>query len=139
MLISIDGIDGCGKSTQVKRLAELMGAKPIIEISDSRWGRRLRSLESPTLGQQMAYFLADRVGLVPLLAYGGREDKVKQGKQALVAAVIGIFIILMAGYLIRYGLARLGVGRQYLETPKAAEETPADTETDSGDEDEDED
>lgn len=67
MLISIDGIDGCGKSTQVQRLSETLSAKKIQEISDSRWGRKLRSLESPTLEEQMAYFLADRTLLVPTL------------------------------------------------------------------------
>jgi len=68
VLISIDGIDGCGKSTQVGLLAEDLGARRIQEISDSVWGRRLRALESPTLGQQLAYFTADRALLSPTLA-----------------------------------------------------------------------
>ena len=38
MLISIDGIDGCGKSTQVRLLSEALGADAIQEISPSRWG-----------------------------------------------------------------------------------------------------
>ena len=67
MLISIDGIDGCGKSTQVNRLAEDLGAQKVQEISDSVWGRRLRALDSPTLAQQLAYFTADRAGLAELL------------------------------------------------------------------------
>lgn len=67
MLISIDGIDGCGKSTQVERLAAALSARRIQEISDSRWGRKLRALEAPTLEEQLAYFLADRAGLVPTL------------------------------------------------------------------------
>ncbi len=67
MLISIDGIDGCGKSTQVKMLSERLGARRIQEISDSRWGRKLRALESPTLAQQLACFTADRAGLAETL------------------------------------------------------------------------
>ena len=67
MLISIDGIDGCGKSTQARELAERLGAPQIQEISDSRWGRTLRSLQSPTLAQQLAYFTADRASLAELL------------------------------------------------------------------------
>lgn len=67
MLISIDGIDGCGKSTQIRYISQLTGAKAIQEISDSHWGRTFRSLESPSLAEQIAYFLADRAGLSPML------------------------------------------------------------------------
>ncbi len=67
MLISIDGIDGCGKSTQIRHISGMTGAKAIQEISDSHWGRIFRSLESPTLAEQIAYFLADRAGLSPML------------------------------------------------------------------------
>ena len=63
MLISIDGIDGCGKSTQVKRLAEAIGASTIQEISPSRWGQQFRSLSAPILAQQFALFTADRAVL----------------------------------------------------------------------------
>jgi dTMP kinase len=75
MLVSLDGIDGCGKSTQVERLAAHMGARRIQEISDSRWGRLFRSLKSPSLAQQMACFLADRASLAPMLeeAAGSRR------------------------------------------------------------------
>lgn len=75
MLISIDGIDGCGKSTQVGLLAEALGARRIQEISPSVWGKTLRSLASPTLGQQLAYFTADRALLSPEIApaSGSRE------------------------------------------------------------------
>lgn len=62
MLISIDGIDGCGKSTQVARLADRLGADRGIEISGSRWGVKLRAMENPTLAQQLALFTADRAG-----------------------------------------------------------------------------
>jgi dTMP kinase len=67
MLISIDGIDGCGKSTQVKRLAEAIGARAIQEISPSRWGRQFRALSAPTLAQQLALFTADRAVLAERL------------------------------------------------------------------------
>jgi len=60
MLISIDGIDGCGKSTQVARLAHVLGGETLQEISPSRWGRQLRAMESPTLPEQLALFTADR-------------------------------------------------------------------------------
>lgn len=60
MLISIDGIDGCGKSTQQKRLAKALGADMITEISPSRWGKKMRSLEDPSLANQLALFTADR-------------------------------------------------------------------------------
>ncbi len=75
MLISIDGIDGCGKSTQVSMLTEALGATQIQEISPSRWGRTLRSLESPSLAQQLAYFTADRAVLAETLeAAAGSPD-----------------------------------------------------------------
>ncbi len=67
MLISIDGIDGCGKSTQVALLADRIGAERIRQISPSRWGRTLRSTLAPTLAQQLAWFTADRASLVDRL------------------------------------------------------------------------
>ena len=68
MLISIDGIDGSGKSTQVRLLAEALGAQIIQEISPSKWGKLMRSTENPTLGQQIAWFTADRAQLSETLA-----------------------------------------------------------------------
>jgi len=53
-----------------------------------------------------------------MLSSGGSEDKIKKGKDAIMAAVIGIAIILLTGYLIRYGLARLGVGEEYTTIPE---------------------
>lgn len=71
-----------------------------------------------------------------MLSSGGNQDKVAKGKSVLTAAVIGIFIILLAGYLIRYGLARLGVSNEFLEVPASTTEgagekteTPAPTES----------
>jgi dTMP kinase len=75
MLISIDGIDGCGKSTQVDLLAQALSAEQTIQISPSRWGKTLRALAAPTWEEQIALFLADRVGLVPRLeAAAGHES-----------------------------------------------------------------
>jgi thymidylate kinase len=76
MLISIDGIVGCGKSTQVKRLAEAIGARAIREISPSRWGKQFRSLSAPTLAQQLALFTADRAVLAePLERAAGSQTR----------------------------------------------------------------
>ncbi len=74
MLISIDGIDGCGKSTQVDLLTQALGAEQIIQISPSRWGKKLRALASPTWEEQIAYFLADRAGLVPRLEASANHE-----------------------------------------------------------------
>ncbi len=74
MLISIDGIDGCGKSTQVRLLAEALGATAIQEISPSRWGKALRGSDNPSLAQQLAWFTADRAVLAETLeAAAGSE------------------------------------------------------------------
>jgi len=85
MLISIDGIDGCGKSTQVKGLAQLLQAEQIQEISDSPWGRKLRSLEQPTFEEQLAYFIADRTVLSPKLhnAAGSTEAHIVSDRSYL--------------------------------------------------------
>lgn len=76
MLIAIDGIDGCGKSTQVRLLAEAMGGRHIAQISPSRWGAAFRALKSPSLAQQLALFTADRAHLAPELeAAAGSESQ----------------------------------------------------------------
>jgi len=76
MLISIDGIDGCGKSTQVGLLAEALGAERIQEISPSRWGKLMRSTKDPSLAQQLAWFTADRAVIAERLeaAAGSADD-----------------------------------------------------------------
>lgn len=66
--IVIDGIDGTGKSTQVRHLAEwfvAQGRDVVVsrEPTDGPWGRRLR--ESAASGrlepaQELEYFLSDR-------------------------------------------------------------------------------
>ena len=76
MLISIDGIDGCGKSTQVSMLSEALGARRIQEISPSRWGRTLWSLDQPSLAQQLAYFTADRAVLAETLESAAGSETV---------------------------------------------------------------
>ena len=76
MLISIDGIDGCGKSTQVSMLTEALGARQIQEISPSRWGKTLRAMSAPTLAQQLAYFTADRAVLAETLESAAGSETV---------------------------------------------------------------
>ena len=66
-----------------------------------------------------------------MLSSGGSSDKVERGKKTIVAAVIGIFIVLFAGYLIRYGLARLGVSSEFTTVPAATEEKTEKTESGS--------
>ncbi len=85
MLISIDGIDGCGKSTQVARLAQRLEAQRLQEISDSRWGRKLRALKDPSLEEQLACFLADRALLAPRLeeAAGSRTKHIVSDRSYL--------------------------------------------------------
>ena len=74
MLISIDGIDGCGKSTQVQRLAAALGGETLQEISPSRWGRQLRAMESPSLPEQLALFTADRAVIAERLEAASGSD-----------------------------------------------------------------
>ncbi len=75
MLISIDGIDGCGKSTQVGLVRDALKADYIQEISPSRWGKLLRGSESPSLAQQLAWFTADRAVIASTLeAAAGNPD-----------------------------------------------------------------
>ncbi|MCX6876542.1 MAG: dTMP kinase [Verrucomicrobia bacterium] len=82
-LIVIEGIDGTGKSTQVRRLAEWLtsqGREVVAsrEPTDGPWGRKLR--ESAASGRlsaadELAYFLEDRrqhvaAVIAPALAAG---------------------------------------------------------------------
>lgn len=60
-----------------------------------------------------------------MLSSGGSSDKVTQGKNALRAAIIGLVIVLLAGYLIRWGLDSLDVD------PEGFQKAPAST-TDTG-------
>ena len=67
-LIVVEGIDGTGKSTQAKRLAEWLGkqGREVVlsrEPTDGPWGRKLReSAASGRLSPQdeLQYFLSDR-------------------------------------------------------------------------------
>lgn len=70
VLVALEGIDGTGKSTQVKRLAAIFREQgydvlPLREPTDSPWGRRLREamqarrrILSPI--QELDLFLLDR-------------------------------------------------------------------------------
>ncbi|OGM00670.1 hypothetical protein A2480_01020 [Candidatus Uhrbacteria bacterium RIFOXYC2_FULL_47_19] len=59
-------------------------------------------------------------GFMMLTSGGG--DRAKKGIDMIKAAVVGIFIILMAGYLVRYGLDRLKVSKALLDVPTAPAE-----------------
>ena len=61
-----------------------------------------------------------------MLSSGGSSDKVNKGKQVLTSAVIGIVIILCAGYLIRYGMEQLQVQEEFTSVPQTETETKAD-------------
>ncbi|MGC8462493.1 MAG: dTMP kinase [Acidimicrobiales bacterium] len=43
-LVALEGIDGCGKSTQARRLAQTLGAKATHEPGGTALGREVRSL-----------------------------------------------------------------------------------------------
>jgi len=69
LLIVFEGIDGTGKSTQVRLLAERLRAAglPVVttrEPTDGQYGRRIRELftnrASVTPGEELALFIADR-------------------------------------------------------------------------------
>ncbi len=49
-LIALEGIDGCGKSTQARLLAQATGALLTFEPGDTALGRRIRSL---VLGEEL--------------------------------------------------------------------------------------
>jgi hypothetical protein len=53
-----------------------------------------------------------------MLTSGGSSDKVNQGKKILLSAVTGIVIVLLAGYLIRYGMQQLGVQEEFTNVPQ---------------------
>lgn len=55
-----------------------------------------------------------------LLTSAGEEGKVTKGRDVLKAALIGLAIILLAGYLVSYGLTSLKVDKELLTVPKSA-------------------
>ena len=80
-LIALEGIDGCGKSTQVRLLAPLLGARLTFEPGDTALGRSLRSIllhggeASPVPRAEALLMAADRAQhveevLLPELAAG---------------------------------------------------------------------
>ncbi len=69
LLIVFEGIDGTGKSTQLKRLAETLAAKGLDvvatrEPTDGQYGRKIRQLyqqrDSVTREEELALFINDR-------------------------------------------------------------------------------
>ncbi|MBA4018141.1 MAG: dTMP kinase [Pirellula sp.] len=68
MLIVVEGIDGAGKSTQVRRIGEALKAagEDVVlsrEPTDGPWGRKLRESQTTgrmSLDEELAAFLEDR-------------------------------------------------------------------------------
>lgn len=69
ILIVFEGIDGCGKSTQLRRLAEALraqGSDPVVtrEPTDGLWGRKIRAMaqsgDAVPPETELAWFFEDR-------------------------------------------------------------------------------
>lgn len=83
-LIAFEGLDGCGKTTQLERLAARLraaGCDPLLtrEPSDGPWGRRIRAMarggETLAPEEELRWFVEDRrehvaAVLAPALAEG---------------------------------------------------------------------
>jgi dTMP kinase len=68
-LLVFEGIDGCGKSTQLRRLAAHLGERgvdPVVtrEPTDGAWGRRIRAMARSGARvapeEELAWFVEDR-------------------------------------------------------------------------------
>jgi dTMP kinase len=69
-LIALEGLDGCGKSTQLERLADSFrkaGHDPLVtrEPTDGEWGRRIRAMAhggAPAVApeEELRWFVEDR-------------------------------------------------------------------------------
>jgi len=68
-LIVFEGLDGCGKSTQLRRAAEVLrarGTQPVVtrEPTDGPWGRKIRTMaqsgETIAPEIELEWFFADR-------------------------------------------------------------------------------
>jgi len=80
VFISLEGIDGCGKTTQAKRLAEALGADTLLvrEPGGTEAGERVRELlKDPGLGldpwAELLLFCAARAELVAEVIAPARE------------------------------------------------------------------
>ena len=98
-------------------------------------GREAPTLECImfTLGNIAQLILAVAGGLTLLmfvyggflmLASAGAEERVRKGKDALKAALIGLAIILLSGYLVNYGLRQLRVDADYIEEQQPTNSNP---------------
>lgn len=82
LFVAFEGIDGCGKSTQAKRIASLVGARYTFEPGDTPLGQTLRqrlldATEEMTPHTEALLMLADRshhvaTVITPALAAGQR-------------------------------------------------------------------
>ena len=68
-LVTFEGLDGCGKSTQCARLREKLEADGVDVVStheptDGEWGRRIRAMarsgDTVSPEQELAWFIEDR-------------------------------------------------------------------------------
>jgi dTMP kinase len=68
-LLALEGLDGCGKSTQLAPIVEALGAAGCAvvatrEPTDGPWGRRIREMarsgREVSPDEELAWFLADR-------------------------------------------------------------------------------
>jgi len=59
-----------------------------------------------------------------MLASAGAEERVRKGKDTLKAALIGLAIILLSGYLVNYGLRQLRVDADYIEEQQPTNSNP---------------
>jgi dTMP kinase len=68
-LVAFEGLDGCGKSTQLEKLAAALraaGCRPLVtrEPSEGAWGRRIRTMarrgEPVAAEEELRWFVEDR-------------------------------------------------------------------------------
>jgi hypothetical protein len=129
------------KTDRVTKIAAIVATSVVAFLPATAWGVTIvpscaRGSTVPqldcvlsTFGNIAQLILAVSGGLALLmfvyggflmLSSGGMESRVTKGKEVIKTALVGLAIILLAGYLIRYGLERLGVREELLTVPKTA-------------------
>ncbi len=82
------------------------GAAPGIDCVFTMMGNILELILGTMGALALVYFV---LGGFKIILAQGESGKINEGKTIIKNAVLGIIIILAAGYLVDYGLARLGV------------------------------